>query len=339
MIWVSWRQHRAALVVFAITATAAAGYLLNIGLRMRSSSDALGLGACVRPVTESCPTAYSAFMASYSGVPLQLPVLAVVPALIGLLIGAPLVAQEIEHGTHRLAWTQSVSRRRWLWTKVGLVGLVLGAGLLILGLLVHWCVEPFVAIGASSRLDPMLFTVTGIAPAAYGLVALAIGVTAGALCRRLVPALLVTLIAFAAIWMGLGLGLRTHYATPSTISEPVQPYGFVAPSADNGLGMVVGTDFVSNTGREFAGNRSFPDWNAFRGVCADLGAPMPEPDPDPRIMVGPPQDCLDELGLQRVTRYHAEDVYWRFQITETVLLLLLTSALLGTATAVIRRLS
>ena len=314
MIWVSWRQHRAAVLVFTITVAAAAAYVLVTGLRMRSSFDTFGLEACAAPVSESCPAGYSAFMASYSGIPLQLPVLAVLPALIGLLVGAPLVAQEIEHGTHRLAWTQSVSHRRWLWTKVGLLATVIAAGLLILGLLVHWCVEPLIAIGASSRLDPMLFTVTGIAPAAYGLVALAIGVTAGALCRRLVPAILVTLVAFTALWLGVGLGLRAYYAPPASISEPVQAYDFVPSSADNGLGRVVGTDYVSSTGQQFAGSRLFPDWNAFRDVCTDLGAPMAAPDPDPRVMAIPPPECLDQLGLQRVTYYHPEDAFWRFQL-------------------------
>jgi hypothetical protein len=45
----------------------------------------------------------------------------VVPALLGMFLGAPLVASEVERGTHRLAWAQSVSRRRWLLLHVGLV--------------------------------------------------------------------------------------------------------------------------------------------------------------------------------------------------------------------------
>ena len=44
----------------------------------------------------------------------------VAPALIGVFWGAPLVARELEAGTHRLVWTQSVTRTRWLATKLGL---------------------------------------------------------------------------------------------------------------------------------------------------------------------------------------------------------------------------
>ena len=38
-------------------------------------------------------------------------------AVIGVFWGAPLVARELEQGTQRLVWTQSVTRRRWFSTK------------------------------------------------------------------------------------------------------------------------------------------------------------------------------------------------------------------------------
>ena len=48
--------------------------------------------------------------------------LLVVPAIIGIFWGAPLVARELETGTYRLAWTQSVTRTRWLAVKLAVVG-------------------------------------------------------------------------------------------------------------------------------------------------------------------------------------------------------------------------
>jgi hypothetical protein len=47
--------------------------------------------------------------------------LAVLPALAGLFVGAPLLARELEQGTHRFAWTQGVTRRRWLLSKTALL--------------------------------------------------------------------------------------------------------------------------------------------------------------------------------------------------------------------------
>jgi hypothetical protein len=47
----------------------------------------------------------------------------VAPGLIGVFYGAPLIAGELETGTFRLAWTQSITRTRWLVVKLGVVGL------------------------------------------------------------------------------------------------------------------------------------------------------------------------------------------------------------------------
>src|SRR4029453_1954649 len=61
------------------------------------------------------------------------------PLLAGLFWGAPLVAREIEHGTHRLVWTQGVSRLRWAATKIGLVAVgVLGITAIYAGMLTWW---------------------------------------------------------------------------------------------------------------------------------------------------------------------------------------------------------
>ena len=49
--------------------------------------------------------------------------MAVVPAVVGAFWGAPLVARELEAGTHRLAWNQAVTRTRWLTTKLAVTAL------------------------------------------------------------------------------------------------------------------------------------------------------------------------------------------------------------------------
>jgi ABC-type transport system involved in multi-copper enzyme maturation permease subunit len=40
------------------------------------------------------------------------------PVLTGAFIGAPLIARELEHGTQRLIWTQTITRRQWLSGKL-----------------------------------------------------------------------------------------------------------------------------------------------------------------------------------------------------------------------------
>src|SRR5262249_52817678 len=68
--------------------------------------------------------------------------LLVTPAVIGVFWGAPLVAREIETGTFRLAWNQSVTRARWLAVKLGLIGLASMATARLRSLMLTWWASP-----------------------------------------------------------------------------------------------------------------------------------------------------------------------------------------------------
>src|SRR5262249_37657799 len=96
-------------------------------------------------------------------------------------------------------WTQSVSRRRWLLTKLAL----LGTGCVVLGLafgaLNRWLLEPYVAGAAVSPVEQNFVSLVGIAPAAMALFAFALGTAAGALVRRPLPAMAITLAVFVAV--------------------------------------------------------------------------------------------------------------------------------------------
>lgn len=71
------------------------------------------------------------------------------PLLIGMFWGAPLVAREIDQSTHKLIWTQTVTRRQWLTAKVTwavMVAVLWGAAL---AALVTWWSGPENAIDYS----------------------------------------------------------------------------------------------------------------------------------------------------------------------------------------------
>ena len=111
--------------------------------------------------------------------------------------GAPLLARELESGTYRLAWTQTVTRRRWLSVRVALVGV---AALAVAGLaswLVSWWFAPLDAVNMN-RFDPSVFTARGVVAIGYAGFAFALGVAAGALTRRTLPAMATTLLGFVA---------------------------------------------------------------------------------------------------------------------------------------------
>ena len=132
--------------------------------------------------------------------------------------GAPLIARELEAGTQRLAWMQSVTRFRWLAVKLGLAGLASMAVAGLLSLMVTWWSGPFDRIGAG-RLDPAIFSERGIVPVGYAAFAFALGVTAGLLIRHTVPAMAVTLAVFAAVQAAFELKIRFHLIPPVRVAS------------------------------------------------------------------------------------------------------------------------
>src|SRR5438034_7743283 len=80
-----------------------------------------------------------------------------------------------------------------------------------------------VGLAAPSAGGVTVLDLLGVAFAAWTLAAFAIGVLAGMLIRRAVPAIAATLAAYAALAFATGLWLREHYITPLVTSSPNPP--------------------------------------------------------------------------------------------------------------------
>lgn len=152
----------------------------------------------------------------------------VAPALIGIFWGAPLVARELETGSYRLAWTQSVTRRRWLLTKLGLAALATATVAGLLTLTITWWYR------ATDRLDTNQYAVfdrRDIAPIGYALFALACGALLGAAIRRTLPAMVATLAAFIGARVGMAVWVRPHLLPPVRATESLlhaDQFGFMS---------------------------------------------------------------------------------------------------------------
>jgi hypothetical protein len=158
-------------------------------------------------------------------------IVAIVPALVGLFFGAPLIARELETGTFRLVWTQSVTRKRWLAAKLGLVGIVAMAIGGLLTWMADWWASPLDAMN-QDRFGVASFSFHGIAPIGYAAFAFALGVTAGVVLRRTVPAMAVTVAGFAAARVAVTYWVRPNLASPVHESLPL--------SAGSGPGFLYG---------------------------------------------------------------------------------------------------
>jgi hypothetical protein len=154
------------------------------------------------------------------------------PAVLGMFWGAPLVARELESGTFRLAWTQGRSRLSWLGAKLAVVGL---AALTVQGLVslaLTWWWSP---VGHANRIrfSPALFGAFGIAPIGYAAFALALGITAGVVIRRTLPAMATTLAVFAGVRLAVTYWVRPYFAAPLhqvLAISPVQGIGLDSPA-------------------------------------------------------------------------------------------------------------
>jgi hypothetical protein len=339
MIRLSLLQFRGqALAALAALLTMAV-ILIATGLQVNHLYAASGLGSC--PAAAGCPALASALLAKlhadgifgvvyWSGIF----VLYAVPAIIGMFWGAPLVARELEAGTFRLAWTQSVNRARWLAVKLALVGLASMAAAGLLSLLVSWWarqVDPLDPFGMN-RLQPAMFSARGIVPIGYAAFAFTLGVTAGMLIRHTVAAIAVTPVVVGLIegvmigWIRprlippvhatMPLHLATVQSVGTSAGAPANNNLFVVAPVPEPSGWVYSSQVFSAAGRSSLG-------------------------PQPRACAtGPLPSCLAAVGklhLQQAVTYQPADRFWPLQWAETGVMLGLALLLAGFCFIWIRR--
>ena len=119
--------------------------------------------------------------------------LVLAPVLAGIVLGAPLVAREIEQGTAPLSWALSGSRRRWLLGKV-LAGVVLLVPLMLAVGLAAEVLEGALDPGVDTHAVYDDYTIRGFLPVFWALAAFAGTFALGTLFGRTMPALIVALI-------------------------------------------------------------------------------------------------------------------------------------------------
>jgi hypothetical protein len=128
------------------------------------------------------------------------------PFGIGLILGVPLVAREVDHATASLAWTLSRSRARWLLLRIAFVMLVVIGLLAVVGVasdVVAQSIQPSSNLAA----DFTWYGRRGGLLVMRGMLALGIGLAIGAILGRQLPALLVAIFAAVAIFTAVSLGM------------------------------------------------------------------------------------------------------------------------------------
>jgi len=249
MIAMTWRQHRIQLLVAALILAGLVSYLLIGAWQHASYARQIGLTSCLATAPHpGCGLLAGAWFHQFGGMPSAFTLLAVLPLLAGMFLGAPLIARESESGTLQLAWTQSVSRQRWLAVKLGsLLAVIVLAAAVVSVSFSAWLsfYDRLSAAGYTdvNRLEPPAFDLTGVAPLGTMLFAFAAGTLAGVLVRRTVPAIAVSVAGYFGVVLPLDSARYTAYLSPHTVSgsyastSPFQPGGYtLATSYANAAG-------------------------------------------------------------------------------------------------------
>lgn len=260
--------------------------------------------------------------------------LLVVPVLIGMFWGAPLVAREYESGTYRLAWTQGVTRTRWLAVKLGLGSLVSMTVVGLLSLMVTWWWSPLNAVGANP-FDPVRFGTRDLTPVGYAAFAFVLGACAGLVMRRTVPAMVTALAGFAAVRYVMNSWVRPH------LMAPLHKAIAISPSSPLNMGETPAGFQVSATTRGLLPG----DW-VYSSQIVDKAGHAPTTaflDHACPVTLGSAQvnyaHCATNLGasFHELITYQPESRFWTFQWYETAIFLLLTVMLAGICFLWIRR--
>ncbi|MCP2336365.1 hypothetical protein [Actinomadura rupiterrae] len=313
-LWVTWRQHRFALLCTVLLLLGLAAMLVYGGLDARDTSNQLGLDKCTSftPGTR-CDKLSIQFNGQYQTPHLLLIFLLVLPAALGAFVGGPTVARELETGTFRFAWTQGAGRTRWLVTKLAVLALALAAAGAAFGPAFKYWDAPFVRVLPTGFGSYLEFEFGGLVFPAQTVLGFAIGAFAGVLARRVI----VGIGAAFVVTFGLNLltvfFLRPHYLPAKTTTSRIG-------SGDWG----VGTSYLSPSGSAVSGPESHQLYVQFQAASANR--------PDATF-----RGWLAARHYQIVTHYHPSGRFWTFQAIEAGWMLALAAVLAAATVWLVRR--
>jgi ABC-type transport system involved in multi-copper enzyme maturation permease subunit len=326
MIWLTWRQHRKQVLYTAIGLVALGAVMLPTGLSMHHVFDDSGLAACLSKLgtsqvisgnADTCDDQFGQFSRQFSSMGFIAILFLLLPMLVGVFFGAPLVAREVEQGTHRFVWTQTVSRRRWAVAKFGLIAAVTLVFSTIYSLAMDWWSGPLMA--NSGRMGPLIFDFEGIAPIGYTLFAVALGIFAGTLWKKVLPAMVATLVGFIVVRVLIETLARPRYMSPLTASLPVDSSNQF--NGDSGA-WIYGNGVVNGAGKLVLPNSSIGCGS--NGNIAVSGAVPDNVDPCGGLV----SQGLGPGPFFNSTQYQPASRFWEFQGIETGIFLALAAILI-----------
>jgi hypothetical protein len=223
MTWLVWRQHRAGFWAILAAAALSVAWMVYQRGRMTDFLDGFGYpGKSLDEVGGQFQQYVDAFSYVATG-------LSAIPILLGVFLGAPLLAGDLENGTAKLVAAQSMSRTRWLVTKLALAGLVVVVSTSALSAVFGWWWNPVKSEATvMDWTSTEAFNNTGPVPVALTLLSVFGGVAIGVVLRRTLMAMVVTFgftVAVQVVWgyFLLSLGNVVTVTTNKGVGENASP--------------------------------------------------------------------------------------------------------------------
>ncbi|MEV4866836.1 ABC transporter permease [Streptomyces ossamyceticus] len=307
LTWTLLRLHTAAVWFWALLVAVAAGCLLWAAVPGGDAAwTAYTSGGCDNGVVdEGCNLNAPAIELYGTAMYLGSAIINIAPLLIAIWAGAALIGRELENGTAKLAWTQSVTPARWLAAKLALPAGLLTAGTLLLVQLhrIMWQAHDsrWKGAGVWQWHDSQILISNGPVAVAHVLLGLAVGVLIGLLTRRSLAS--------------MGYGFFTMGGLLYAL-ELVRPHLWPAKTATN----------PAATGQP-----------PYIGMTVEEGGITPGGDRVPDLCLMS-TDCMpgeDVVGYYR--DYHPASHFWPLQLVETGVVLAVTAVLVVLSFRLLRR--
>jgi hypothetical protein len=358
MIWLTWRQFRAQAIAAATAVALFAIVLMLTESHMSSLYHSTGLTTCHGGSCSALATVFLEQLSSGTGIAFLpvgsnlyvilyfVSVLAILaaPAITGIFWGAPLISRELENGTFRLTWNQSITRTRWLTVKLALIGVAAMVVTEAFSLIQAWWAAPIgravgfgggASILSEGRFGWFVFPSHGITPLGYAGFAFALGVTAGLLIRRPIPAMAATLAIFAVLQAIVPLWIRPNlFPTRQTTVTIAASGANVSLRANPRLTLIASIVpgqpdawIISSAGVNAAGQPV----TAIPAACESVISETMSPHKGnvPGTGASAVNSCVASHGVRVAENYQPASHYWPLQLAETGFFLILALALAG----------
>jgi ABC-type transport system involved in multi-copper enzyme maturation permease subunit len=310
MVWLTYRQHRLELGTMFLGAIAIALTYLGGAIYVASVRSQVGLDACPAVFGSSECVArfdeYHRLTAFVTGLPLAL---YVYPIIVAAFLAGPIFARDFERGTHRLVWTQGITRLRWVVSKLAIVSASSVMAALIVASVAGLTHEFMLGnVGPWAAFDFQAPVVIS-----YLVFAVALGAATGVLLRRSVAAMLGSLLLFVGARLLVESKLRPQFLP--MLSSPASGPNVVAVPQD---AWQFGVRYVTaSSGADFPQEQFNALMRSFHG--------------------GELYGYLASNDVAAFSYYQPADRYWLFQSIESGIFLGLSVALMLLAIWFVRR--